>query len=1074
MQLRLNNISIGHRIGAALALPIIGLLLVSAWLIHGYYQTARDANNLRRIAELAPALSALVHHLQLERGLSTGLVSARTERDIDTFSRRLMARQSETDRQRQSLTVALSAFREVPADFPVLEQLRPRMVAAQARLDQLETTRAAVLARTLSSADTSGYFNDTIADFIGIAEELMRADTHDELGRSISAYTRLMQLKEHVGMERALGSSGFASGRFDRKSHTRLIELIDRQHHYQREFEFYATSEQNDYFTQAMYGVNEAEIIRMRRIALRSIESGNAEGITATQWFDHFTHKIDRLKMVEDRIGIDLVATTQRIETQATTTVQRISALVMLVMLLTLLLTAAIARGIIFPLREMTAAMNRLADGDRAAEISGSDGKDEIGDLARAAMVFRNHQFKVAEAEEQIRIAAALRLHHQALSTISQGVLITDIQRRPIYANLAFDTIFGLSGSEFPDEKHLPLSEHSGDTECLKGLAPAFASGQHFRDALEFRCHDGKVFWVDVTVTPVLDATDRPTHLVGVMRDITDSRRVEQELRIAATAFESLHGMMVTDAKGTILRVNKAFVDMTGYSADEAVGQTPSILKSGRHDADFYANMWRELAITGAWTGEIWDRRKNGEIYPKWQTVSAVRNSEGKISHYVAAFSDISERKAAEQRIHDLAFYDPLTALPNRRLLLDRLHQALLGSARSGQHGALLFIDLDNFKNLNDTRGHDMGDLLLIEVADRLTTCLRGCDTAARLGGDEFVVMLESLGEDQSQAAADAEVVGEKILEILNRNYDLAGKSHHSTPSIGVTLFHGEDITIDELLKQADMAMYQSKAAGRNAMRFFDPAMQAIVTNRSILESDLRQAIDEEQFVLFYQSQVDGNGLVTGAEALVRWRHPTRGMVMPSEFIPAAEETGLIVPLGLWVLRAACQRLTEWSQRAETADLTIAVNVSARQLRHPEFIEKFLDVLKTTGANPHRLKLELTESVLLDDVENTIVTMDTLKARGISFSLDDFGTGYSSLAYLKRLPLDQLKIDRSFVQDILSDANDAVIAKAIVALGQSLGLSVIAEGVETQGQRDFLADHNCEAFQGYLFGKPEE
>jgi diguanylate cyclase (GGDEF)-like protein len=483
--------------------------------------------------------------------------------------------------------------------------------------------------------------------------------------------------------------------------------------------------------------------------------------------------------------------------------------------------------------------------------------------------------------------------------------------------------------------------------------------------------------------------------------------------------------------------------------------------------------MWRQLAVTGAWEGEIWDRRKNGEIYPKWQTVSAVRGADNRITHYVSAFSDISERKEAEQRIHDLAFYDPLTHLPNRRLLIDRLHQALSASARNGTYGALLFIDLDNFKSLNDTLGHDMGDLLLIEVAQRLQTSLRGCDTAARLGGDEFVVMLEDLNENAVDAAAEVETVGTKILETLNQEYQLAGKPHHSTPSIGVTLFHGQETSIDDLLKQADLAMYQSKAAGRNAMHFFDPKMQAAVSARSALEADLHEALRDEQFVLHYQPQVDSTGRMIGAEALLRWHHPQRGLVSPNEFIPTAEETGLILPIGLWVLKVACHRLAEWGAHTASAELTMAVNISARQLRQSDFVQQVISAIETSGANPHRLKLELTESLLLDDIESTIGKMTALKAIGVSFSLDDFGTGYSSLAYLKRLPLDQLKIDRSFVRDVLTDPNDAVIARTIVALGQSLGLSVIAEGVETEAQREFLAANNCMAYQGYLFGKPE-
>ena len=548
--------------------------------------------------------------------------------------------------------------------------------------------------------------------------------------------------------------------------------------------------------------------------------------------------------------------------------------------------------------------------------------------------------------------------------------------------------------------------------------------------------------------------------------------QAEAELRIAAAAFESQEGMVITDADGVILRVNKAFAETTGYTAEEAVGQTPRLLKSGRHDQAFYAAMWERIKLTGSWQGEIWDKRKNGEIYPKWLTITAVKSDDGTITHYVGTDIDITARKLAEDEITHLAFYDPLTQLPNRRLLLDRLGQALASSARSGRNGALLYIDLDNFKTLNDTLGHDKGDLLLQQVAQRLATCVREGDTVSRLGGDEFVVMLEGLSGNAEEAATHSEIVGEKILATLNQPYRLAGFENRSTPSIGVTLFSGQMDSTEELLKQADLAMYQSKAAGRNTLRFFDPEMQAVVAGRAALEVDLREAVRQRQFILYYQPQVVGDGRLTGAEALVRWQHPQRGMVSPAEFITLAEETGLILPLGHWVLETACAQLTAWAARPEMAHLTIAVNVSARQFHHKDFVDQVLAVLGHTGANPQRLKLELTESLLVDNMGDIIVKMNALKEKGVGFSLDDFGTGYSSLSYLKRLPLDQLKIDQGFVRDILTDPNDAAIAKMVIALAESMGLAIIAEGVETQPQRDFLAIHGCHAYQGYLYGRP--
>jgi diguanylate cyclase (GGDEF)-like protein/PAS domain S-box-containing protein len=564
----------------------------------------------------------------------------------------------------------------------------------------------------------------------------------------------------------------------------------------------------------------------------------------------------------------------------------------------------------------------------------------------------------------------------------------------------------------------------------------------------------------------------QPDHFVAVFDVITERKLAEQELRLAATAFEADVGIVVTDAQGVILRVNRALVESTGYSAEEAVGQTPRLFKSDRHDADFYAAMWRGIRLNGAWQGEIWDRRKNGEIYPKWMIITAVKGDDGEIVRYVSTQTDITARKIAEDEIKYLAFYDQLTRLPNRRLLLERLRLALAAGARGQQQRALLFIDLDDFKTLNDSLGHDHGDLLLQQVAQRLAGAVREADLVARLGGDEFVVMLDNLGQTSAEAAIHAEGVGEKILDALKQPYALGGHEYQGSASVGVTLFGDCGGAMDELLKQADLAMYRAKTAGRNAMRFFDPAMQAAVTARVELEKDLRNALRAGEFVLHYQAQVDVAGRLPAAEVLVRWRHPQRGLVFPNDFIGLAEETGLILPLGYWVLEAACAQLAAWAGRADAGALALAVNVSVQQLRQPDFVAQVLAVLERTGADPRKLKLELTESQLMDNVEETIDKMAALKARGVGFALDDFGTGYSSLSYLKRLPLEKLKIDRSFVKDVLTDPNDAAITQTIVALAKSLGLGVVAEGVETAAQRDFLVRNGCHLHQGYLFSKP--
>jgi diguanylate cyclase (GGDEF)-like protein/PAS domain S-box-containing protein len=593
------------------------------------------------------------------------------------------------------------------------------------------------------------------------------------------------------------------------------------------------------------------------------------------------------------------------------------------------------------------------------------------------------------------------------------------------------------------------------------------------RQACELKLQraDGSTFDAHLDCLRVA-AGDKPPVARITLTDVTARRRAELELRIAAAAFESQEGMFVADARRVILRINSAFTAITGFTAQEAVGQTTRLLKSDRHDEGFSATMWENVNRTGAWRGEIWNRQKNGEVSPRWLTITAVKGSDGGVTHYVGTLVDITQRKADEAAIENLAFYDPLTQLPNRRLLVDRLQKALVVCGRRQQPGAILFIDLDDFKTLNDTQGHDVGDQLLQQVARRILTCVRAGDTVARLGGDEFVVMLVDLSGSLQEAAAQAEVVGEKILAALAPPYLLAGHEYRNTGSVGGTVFSDHRETVDDLLKRADVAMYRAKAAGRNTLRFFDPAMQVVVTARAVLEVELRRGVRESQFVLHYQPQVDSEGRVTGAEALVRWQHPRRGLVPPAEFIPLAEETGLIESLGQWVLESACAQLVAWSARPETAHLTLSMNISAREFRHPEFVPRALAVIDRTRVDPQKLMFEFTESPLPDDLEETIAKMTAMKAHGEKFSLDDFGTGYSSLSYLKHLPLDQLKIDQSFVRDVLTDPNDAAFARTIMALGQSLGLAVIAEGVETVEQRDLLAREGCRAFQGYLFGRP--
>lgn len=565
-------------------------------------------------------------------------------------------------------------------------------------------------------------------------------------------------------------------------------------------------------------------------------------------------------------------------------------------------------------------------------------------------------------------------------------------------------------------------------------------------------------------------------------RDITEQKAAESALKEAGeavrmseeryrTVFETCQDAVLIShlADGKYVDFNQAFLDMIGYEREEVMGRN-SVELSIWLDPHDRKQMIEILGQNSTFRSmEIKLRRKCGEVF--WGQMSASQIEIDGVACILSTMRDISTAKAAEDEIRNLAFYDTLTGLPNRRLLLERLRKYVTSTNRSGHMRALLFVDLDNFKTLNDTLGHQTGDLLLQEVAHRLSACVRDTDSVGRLGGDEFVVMLEGLSESPEDAAAQAKAVGEKILATIAQPYLLDGRKCRSSASIGISVFGDRREDSNEVLQQADIAMYQAKTAGRNTLRFFAPSLQAAVNTSAALEEDLRQAIRNGEFLLYYQPQIDRKRLV-GAEALIRWKHPLRGLLLPGEFIPMAEEKGMILPVGKWVLEAACMQIAAWADRKASAHLSIAVNISARQFRQPDFIDQVLAALDRAGANPRKLRLELTESMLIEDVEEVIEKMTDLKLHGLRFSLDDFGTGYSSLAYLKRLPLDQLKIDRSFIRDILADESSAAIAQTIVSLSRAMGLPVMAEGVETEEQREFLARIGCHAFQGFLFSRP--
>jgi len=554
--------------------------------------------------------------------------------------------------------------------------------------------------------------------------------------------------------------------------------------------------------------------------------------------------------------------------------------------------------------------------------------------------------------------------------------------------------------------------------------------------------------------------------------DLTDNRRKAENLRMAALAFESLCGICITDGAGRILRVNQAFTSLTGYTASEACGQTMRLLHSGLQDSRFYQQMWSTLLAHRSWQGDIRNRCKDGRVMAVWLNIAAVPDATDHVSHYVGTFYDITAHKAAEEAVTRLAYFDPLTQLPNRRLLQDRLAQAVAAVPRSGVGGALLFVDLDHFKTINDTRGHDAGDLLLKEVSRRLQACVRHTDSVARLGGDEFVVLLGELDGNGVTASQQAERVAHKLLAALSEPYAFEGFDFVCSASVGISLF-GADSQATDLLQHADLAMYQAKKYGGNALCFFDPLMQATLNARSALEQALRLALPRSEYRLVYQPQVDAQGRVLAAEALLRWRPAGQADVGPATFIPVAEEAGLILSIGLWVLDTALAHLRAWQDNSAMRHLQVAVNVSACQFDQPEFVAQVTHRLHRSGADPTRLKLEITESMVLN-VEQAIEKMNALRALGVRFSMDDFGTGHSSLSSLSRLPLDQLKIDQSFVSRMGTHPTDAVIVRTTIAMANTLGLHVIAEGVETAVQRQFLQDNGCTCYQGYLCGRPME
>jgi len=589
----------------------------------------------------------------------------------------------------------------------------------------------------------------------------------------------------------------------------------------------------------------------------------------------------------------------------------------------------------------------------------------------------------------------------------------------------------------------------------------------HYSDNIWLMLFIGVLFMASLSFA-LLISTGQRTRIEEIVTKRTASLyKAKEDLRLLAITFESHEAIMITDSNNKIMRVNLAFTKVTGYTQQEVLGKTPDILASGKHSPSFYENMRQDLQEKGSYESEMWNRRKNGEVYPERHTIKTIRDGSAKIVNYVSVFSDITIQKAHEDHIQYLGFYDQLTTLPNRRLLLDRLQYNLSLSQRNKRQGVLMFLDLDDFKKINDS----LGDELLQQAATRIQKTLRRADTVARLGGDEFVILIANQTLEGEALIEFSSSLAEKIIAAFQQPFHVKDYQHHISTSIGINIFPPTGQTAVSILGQADTAMYKAKKTGKNTFCFYEQTMQAIAEATLALEHDLRQAIEQQQFILNFQPQVDNSGKTLSIEALLRWQHPERNWVSPADFIPLAEDSGLIIPIGQWVLIQACMQFQSWLKQGIEIQ-HISVNVSPKQFRQTEFIDNIKSALSQSGLPATRLMLEITEGIVLDNVDDTIQKMDTLKQIGIQFSIDDFGTGYSSLSYLKRLPIDELKIDQSFVRDIATDKDDAAIVATIIAMATHLNLTVVAEGVENFQQLDFLNDNGCALFQGYYFSRP--
>ena len=700
----------------------------------------------------------------------------------------------------------------------------------------------------------------------------------------------------------------------------------------------------------------------------------------------------------------------------------------------------------------------RIGEG-KLNTTSGVSGLDEIGQLG---VTFDDMTRKMKQSSMQIRKLS------RAVEQSPNTIIITDSEGIIEYVNPHFSQISGYSPAEVIGKNMRMHQSGMTPAAVYEELWRTIKSGQVWRGELLNKSKQGRLYWEELSISPVFDEQGHITHFLSQQIDITSRKQGEEQIRLFEKVFANTNeAILISDANNRIVATNPAFTEITGYTLDEVVGKNPSMLASGQMDVDFYEEMWSSINKAGKWQGEVIDRRKNGEFYAEWLSISALHDDSGSLTHYVALISDISERKAAEERMTYLAHHDVLTGLPNRMLFQDRLRQAISYAERQQTSVALLFLDLDRFKDVNDTLGHHVGDLLLQEVTRRIRLCVRGSDTVSRQGGDEYVIMLPNLDD-----LGDIVQVVNKLIESIANPYELEGHTVHVTTSVGVSVYPQDGADIETLIRNADTAMYQAKDAGRNGYRFFTQEMNHTIARRVGLENKLRKALSKNELLLHYQPQVDlRSGMIVAAEALVRWQHPEDGLTSPAEFICIAEECGMIVSLGDWVLNEACRQNQEWRAMG-LHEITMAVNLSPLQLHDRSLIDTISAALSRSKMPANALELEITESAMMKNSEQAIAMLNTISGLGIRISIDDFGTGYSSLSHLKKFPVDMLKIDQTFVRDLSIDSDDAAIVSALISMAKSLGLRVIAEGVETAEQLRFLEKLDCDLIQGFHFSRP--